>query len=192
LPLVLLTLLLIAPAIASIAILRSLSLGWYLILLSICLFYGVVPLLITWGGFSLARRFDCQSEAMVFSCSAPAWLGEIVTGMIFTHWLAIVTIPSAVLGCLGLIFSWISKVNPSLININISGTPIAKFRRSRHHKVIAGVCGAIAQQWHLSVLGVRIIIVILAISIPGFFLLLYFWFWMAFPLGRSTDKLSDN
>ncbi len=159
-----------------------------MILLSICLFYGVFPLLITWGGFSLAGHFDCQSEAMIFSCPAPVWLGDLVTGMVFTHWLAIVTIPSAVLGCLGLIVSLISKANPSLINIDLTETPIANFRRSRHHKAIAGVCGAIAQQWQLPVMGVRIITVILAIVIPGFFLLLYCWFWLAFPLERSTDN----
>lgn len=170
------------------AILRSLSLRWHLILLSICLFYGISPLILVWGGMGLAERFNCLAEAIVFTCANPPWLGDIITGMVFAHWLAIVTIPSAILGCIGLLISLILKFNPSLINLNISGTPIANFHRSRRHKVIAGVCAAIARHWNLSILGVRITTVTLAIVIPGIFLLFYLWFWLAFPLEPLTHS----
>lgn len=100
---------LIAPAISAIAILRSPSLRWHGILLGICIFYGISPLLIAWGGMSLAKNFNCSAEAAVFTCSDPSWLGSIVTVMFFAHWLAIVTIPSTILGCVGLLISAISK-----------------------------------------------------------------------------------
>ena len=92
----------------------------------------------------------------------------------------------AILGCIGLLISVILKINPSLINLDISETPIANFHRSRRHKAIAGICAAIAQQWSLPVLGVRIITVILAIVIPGVLPILYLWFWLAFPLESSS------
>ncbi len=48
-----LTLLLIGPALASIAFLRSLSTRVHLLLFGICIFYGIFPLLLSWGGISL-------------------------------------------------------------------------------------------------------------------------------------------
>ena len=176
------TLFFLAPAISAVAILRSLSLGWHLVLLGICIFYGASPLLIVWAGMGLAKNFNCLAEAVVFTCPNPPWLGGVITYMVFAHWLAIVTIPSAILGCLGLLISVILKTNPSLLNLNSAGTPIANFHRSRRHRAIAGVCAAIAQQWSLPVLGVRIITVILAIVIPGVLPIIYLWFWLAFPL----------
>jgi phage shock protein PspC (stress-responsive transcriptional regulator) len=101
--------------------------------------------------------------------------------MVFAHWIAIVTIPSAILGCIGLVISLILKFNSSSTKVTTSGKPTAAFYRSRRQKVIAGVCSAIAQRWRLPIQGVRIVTVILAIVIPGF-VLLYLWFWLAFPL----------
>jgi phage shock protein PspC (stress-responsive transcriptional regulator) len=174
LPLIL-TLLLIGPAIASIAFLRSLSIRGHLLLFSICIFYGIFPLLLTWGGLNLAERFG------------PSWHRDIVTGMFFAHWLAIVTIPSAILGVLGLLLSLTLKNKRSHTNATISGRPSAIFRRSRRHKVISGLCAAISQRWKLSILGVRIVTAILAIAVPGLVLSLYVWGWLAFPLESPTE-----
>ncbi len=63
-----LTLFLVAPALASIAILRSPSMRWHLVLFGLCIFYGTFPLLLTWGGLHLSDRFGCQAEAIIFDC----------------------------------------------------------------------------------------------------------------------------
>lgn len=168
-----LTLLLIGPALASIAFLRSLSIRGHLLLFSICIFYGIFPLLLTWGGLNLAERFG------------PSWHRDIVTGMFFAHWLAIFTIPSAILGALGLLLSLILKNKRSSTNANIAGRPTAIFYRSRRHKVIAGLCAAISQRWKLPIQGVRIVTITLAIVVPGLVLSLYLWCWLAFPLEPS-------
>ena len=155
---------------------------WHLVLLGIIIFYGILPLLLAWGGLGLAERFGCQTETIIFHCSNPSWLGEVVTWMVFGHWLAIITIPSAVLGSIGLISSLILKLNPLQTKVNTSAKPTAAFYRSRRHKVISGVCAAIAQRWKLPVQAVRIVTVILAVAIPGLILCLYLWLWLAFPL----------
>jgi len=180
-----LALLLIGPALASIAFLRSLSIRGHLLLFSICIFYGVSPLLLTWGGLNLAKRFGCESEALRFRCPPPSWHGDIITGMVFAHWIAILTIPSAILGAVGLLLSLILKNKRSQTNTNISEKPTAFFYRSRRHKVIAGLCAAISQRWKLPIQAVRVVTVILAIIVPGLVLSLYLWGWLAFPLEQA-------
>ena len=119
---------------------------------------------------------------MAFHCPTAPWLGEAISVMLFAHWLAIVTIPSAVFGGIGLLISLILKFKTSRTEVSVSRRPTAVFYRSRSHKLIAGVCAAIAQQWSLPLQGVRIATAILAVIVPGFVvLLLYFWFWLAFP-----------
>jgi phage shock protein PspC (stress-responsive transcriptional regulator) len=56
------------------------------------------------------------------------------------------------------------------------------FRRSRREKVVAGVCGGIAQMWKLDVSLVRILYV-LAWFMTGFFpmTIVYFVVWAAVP-----------
>lgn len=182
-----LTLLLIGPALASIAFLRSLSTRVHLLLFGICIFYGIFPLLLSWGGISLTERFGCESEALVFRCPAPSWHQDIVTGMVFAHWIAILTIPSAILGALGLLLSLLLKNKRLRTNTNISGRPSAIFRRSRRHKVIAGLCAAISQRWKLPIQAVGIVTVVLAIIVPGLVLSLYVWGWLAFPLESPIE-----
>ena len=185
-PLILI-LLLIGPALAAIAFLRSPSIRGHLMLLSVCIFYGIFPLLLTWGGLNLAERFGCESEALRFHCPAPSWHGDMITGMVFAHWLAILIIPSAILGVVGLLLSLILKNNRSQTNANISERPTAIFYRSRRHKIVTGLCAAISQRWELPIQAVRIVTVILAIIIPGLILSLYFWGWLAFPLESSIE-----
>jgi phage shock protein PspC (stress-responsive transcriptional regulator) len=178
--------LLVGPAIAAIAFFRRLSTGWHFFLLSLCVFYGISPFLVTWGALSLAKRLGCSAEAIRFRCPSPAWLGDVISGMAMSHWLAIFAIPSAVLGAIGLLFSLILKVKRSRKTGNTLESPTAVFYRSRRRKLIAGICSAIAQRWHLPIQGVRVVTVVLAIVLPGFFLL-YPWMWLAFPLSPPSE-----
>jgi phage shock protein C len=173
--------LLVGPAIATVAFYRRLSTRWHLFLLSLCIFYGISPLLVIWSAFSLAKRFGCLAEAVGFRCPDPAWLGDVISGMAMSHWLAIFTIPSSVLGAIGLLFSWIVQQQRSRTTGSTSGETPAAFYRSRRHKVIAGVCSALAQRWHQSLLVMRIVAVVLVIVTPGF-IFMYLWCWLAFPI----------
>jgi len=172
------TFLLIGPAIAGIAFFRRLSTGWHWFLLGLCVVYGVSPFLMTWGAYGLAKRFDCSAEAIRFRCPSPVWLGDAISGLAMAHWLAIFAIPSAVLGAIGLLISAILQHQRSQ-NTNATSGPA--FYRSRRHKVIAGVCSAIAERWHQPPQLIRMVTVVLAIVIPGF-IFLYFWCWLAFPI----------
>jgi phage shock protein C len=179
--------LLVGPAIAAIAFSRRLSTGWYCFLLGICVFYGISPLLVTWGAFGLAKRFGCSVEVNRFFCPSPIWLGDVISGLAMSHWLAIFAIPSAVLGVIGLLFSWILQHQRSRTTGAISGQSPATFYRSRRHKVIAGVCSALAQSWHQSLPVIRIVAVVLAIVTPGF-IFVYLWCWLAFPIEPRSQQ----
>lgn len=178
--------LLVGPAIAAIAFFRQLSTSWHLFLLFLCVIYGISPLLGTWSAYGLAKQFGCSAEAARFRCPSPVWLGDVLSGLSMSHWLAVFVIPSAVVGALGLLFSWIQTRKRSKSN-----TPMMVFHRSRH-RVFAGLCSALSQQWHLSLVGIRIITVVLAIVLPGF-IFLYIWGWLAFPIeSRSTSSLGEE
>jgi phage shock protein C len=179
------TLFMIGPAIAGIAFFRRLSTGWHWFLLGLCIIYGISPFLMTWGAYGLAKRFGCAAEAIRFRCPSPVWLGDAISGLAMSHWLAIFVIPSAVLGAIGLLVSEILQHQRSQ-NTNATSGPA--FYRSRSHKVIAGVCSALAEQWHQSTQVIRIITVVLAIVIPGF-IFLYFWCWLAFPIEPRSQQL---
>lgn len=178
-------------ALSAIAIRRSLSIRWQLVLLGVCVFYSISPILLTLGGVALAERSGCEAGGMgiiTYKCPGTPWIGDVITFMTFAHWGAIFTIPSGVLGAIGLLTSLILKANTLRTGINTSERPTATFYRSRRRKVIAGVCAAIAQRWGLSLLGVRIAIVVLTIAITGIGLLLYLWLWLAFPLEPSAES----
>ncbi|MFB8792241.1 MAG: PspC domain-containing protein [Potamolinea sp.] len=182
-------LLLVGPALAAIAMTRSLTTRGHLVLLGMCMLYGIFPFLVTWGGMGLAERFGCTGEAVRFRCPSSPWLGDVISGMFMAHWLAIFAIPSAILGVIGLLMSLILKVKRS--NANTPVMPRTVFYRSRH-KVFAGVCYALSQLWNLPILGVRIVTVILAIVLPGF-IFLYFWCWLAFPIEpRSQQPVGEQ
>ena len=175
---------LVGPALAAIAVTRSLTTRGHLVLLGICILYGIFPFLVTWGGMGLAERFGCTGEAVRFICPSSSWLGGVISGMFMAHWLAIFAIPSAILGAIGLLISLILKAKGS--NTNTPVIPRTIFHRSRH-KVFAGVCYALSRLWNLPIMGVRIITVILAIVIPGF-IFLYFWCWLAFPIELQPQQ----
>jgi phage shock protein C len=180
--------LLVGPAIAGIAFFRRPSQGWYWFLLGLCVVYGVSPFFMTWGAYGLAKRFGCVVEDVRFRCPSPVWLGDAISGLMMSHWLAIFTIPSAVLGAIGLLISGISQHRRSRNSNGTSGPSPSAFYRSRRHKVIAGVCSALAERWHHSTQVIRIITVVLAIVIPGF-VFLYFWCWLAFPIEPRSQQL---
>jgi phage shock protein C len=169
--------------IATIAFFRQLSTRWYWFLLLLCVFYGISPLLVTWSAFGLAKQFGCSAEVNRFFCPSPVWLGDVISGLAMSHWLAIFAIPSAILGSIGLLFSWILQHQKS----RTTGEPPAAFYRSRRHKVIAGVCSALAQRWHQSLALIRILAVVLAIVTPGF-IFLYLWCWLAFPIEPRSQQ----
>ncbi|MGJ5634982.1 PspC domain-containing protein, partial [Nostoc sp. CALU 1950] len=107
---------LVGPALAAIAITRSLTTRGHLVLLGVCILYGIFPFLVTWGGMGLAERFGCSAEAVRFICPSSSWLGGVISGMFMAHWLAIFAIPSAILGAIGLLISLILKVKRSNAN----------------------------------------------------------------------------
>ncbi len=173
--------LLVGPAIAAIAFFRRLSTSWHLFLLSLCVVYGISPFLVTWGALGLAKRFDCSAEAIRFRCPSPVWLGDVISGLAMSHWLAIFAIPSTILGAIGLLISGILQHQRSRNAGGTSGRSPAAFYRSRRQKIIAGVCSALAQRWHQPIQVIRIVTVVLSIVIPGF-IFLYFWCWLAFSI----------
>ena len=181
-------LLFFGPALAAIAIRRSLSIPWQLVLLLICILYAALPILIALTGVDLAERNGCVPDMSAYKCPGNPSLGETITLMTFAHWLAIITIPSGILGVIAiLIYSTIRSAK--LRKGEQTEAPFAIFYRSRHHKLIAGICSAIAKKTNLPLLAVRITTVILAIVAPGFGAPLYIWLWLAFPLEsevRST------
>ncbi|MBD2048117.1 PspC domain-containing protein [Coleofasciculus sp. FACHB-64] len=187
-------LLFFGPALSAIAIRRSLSIPWQLVLLAVCVFYSIFPILLTLGGTGLAERFACEVGGggiiifNIYTCPGTPWLGGVITLMTFAHLGAIITIPSGVLGFVGFLISLILKTNRLRTGVNTPERPTATFYRSRRRKVIAGVCAAIAQRWGLSLLGVRVAIVVLSVVITGIGLAIYLWVWLAFPLEPSPER----
>ena len=173
--------LLVGPAIAAIAFFRRLSTRWHLFLLGLCVVYGISPFFVAWGALSLAKRLGCSAEAIRFRCLSLTWLGDVVSVLAMSHWLAIFAIPSAILGAVGLLASSFLQHRLSQTASNSSEQSPAVFYRSRRQKVIAGVCSALAQRWHQPLQVIRIVTVALAIVVPGF-IFLYFWGWLAFPI----------
>ncbi|NEP03284.1 MAG: hypothetical protein F6K58_32530 [Symploca sp. SIO2E9] len=104
-------LLLFGPALAVIAIKLALATPVKVFLLGICVFYGISPLLLAWGGLSLAKLFHCQASSITFQCPDQPWLGNLITWMTFAHWGALFTIPSGLLGCIGLLLTLSLKAN---------------------------------------------------------------------------------
>jgi phage shock protein PspC (stress-responsive transcriptional regulator) len=167
-------LLFFGPALAAIAFRVALPRWLHWLLVIICLLFAGAPFLLTVGGLRLAEYSGCQAEAITFTCPEQPWLENWLTWLFFSHWLAIVTVPSGILGIIGL-----------LIALRWRGEGIY---RSRRQKVIAGVCGAIARRTGLPVLGVRIVTVILVVILTVFGLLPYLWLWLAFPLEPPAEE----
>jgi phage shock protein C len=188
--LILLLVLFVAPALSAISIRRSLSICWHLFFLGICIFYGIFPMFLWLIGIISSEGSGCAST-MDPSCPSTTWRGEMVNLANFAPWLEFLTIPSAFLGAIGLIISMALKVKISRRTEDIANRSTVVFYRSRHRKAIAGICAALARKWGLSILGVRIFTVILAVGSGGtpFILLPYFWLWLAFPLEPRQESI---
>lgn len=182
-------LLFFGPALAAIAVRRSLPILWQFVLLVICILYAALPILIALTGADLAERNGCVPNMSAYKCPGNPSLEETVTLMTFAHWLAILTIPSGILGAIGiLIYSTIRSAKLRKGELTTEA-PFAIFYRSRRHKLIAGICSAIAQKTNFPLLAVRIATVILAIVAPGFGIPLYLWLWLAFPLESEVRSI---
>lgn len=176
----------IGPILAAIPVRRSIKVWQHWGLIGICILYGISPLLIASGGLYLADLLDCKADVIVFTCPQQPWLGDVITYMTFSHWLFFLTLPSASIGTLLLIIRLVQRFKRS--DDEISEQPRNGFKRDRNHKIIAGVCGAIAQKLGISVLLVRIITVASTVIIPVVVLPMYLWTWLAFPLSSSVEN----
>ncbi len=169
------------PALAAIPVRFSIRPWQHWALIGICIVFGTSPFMFVFGGLYLADLFGCQAKMTIFTCSQQPWLGNVISFMVFAHWFAILTIPSAAVGLLVLVIKLIqsfSKKSEGEIEIRAKN----RFRRSRGNKVIAGVCGAIAQRLGIPVLVVRVITVAISVVFPMIGIFVYFWIWLAFPL----------
>jgi len=101
---------LVGPALCFLAI-RSRSTPQKLLLLGLCILYGVLPLLLGSVGTSLATSSGCQVEmGLNYQCPTNPELGDLITTMVFIGaWGPIVTIPSSALGLLGFFSSYITS-----------------------------------------------------------------------------------
>ncbi|MDJ0734343.1 MAG: PspC domain-containing protein [Nostocaceae cyanobacterium] len=174
----------VGPALAAIPVRRSVTLWQHWSLVTICILFGISPLLLTFGGLHLAELFGCQSLVFQFTCPQQPRLGTIISLMVVAHWFAMFTIPSALVGTVALLITLIQRFKKS--EHEISPRTRSRFNRSRHHKVIAGVCAAIAQRLGISLLGVRIATVALSIVITYLVVPLYLFLWLAFLLSCYT------
>ncbi len=65
--------------------------------------------------------------------------------------------------------------------------------RSRNQRVVAGVCGGLADYFNLDPTWVRLIFVILTVLGVGAFIIVYVIFWIIVPLAPiQTDGSSDG
>ncbi|APB34848.1 hypothetical protein GlitD10_2511 [Gloeomargarita lithophora Alchichica-D10] len=62
-------------------------------LVGIAFLYTVFPILIALLGVGLARLFNCSSVGLEYQCSIPG-LGDLITLMVFAHWLGLLTLPT--------------------------------------------------------------------------------------------------
>lgn len=77
-------------------------------------------------------------------------------------------------------------------NSSQSTSSVGKFRRSTQHKLLGGVCGAIAERFNFDVALVRVIAVILAVVTNGIGALAYLAAWLIIPEeGSETAPLAS-
>ena len=168
----------IGPAFSAIATRYSLPVRQQLILLGICILYGLSPILVALVGTALAERFGCETNpTILYRCPGNPQLGNFITVTTQFAWAIFVTVPSGIAGLIGFIVSLTLKIRRS--QTGEPSTPF--FYRSRRHRVLAGICGAIAQRSGFPSLSIRIIAVVIAIVGTTFIVPIYLWLWVAFP-----------
>lgn len=79
--------------------------------------------------------------------------------------------------------------------MNTSNSPRRLFR-SRNQKVIAGVCGGLAEYFNLDPTWIRLIFILLSLLGLGTFIIVYIIFWIIVPIAppSATDapSVSEN
>jgi phage shock protein C len=168
----------LGPALSAIAVRISLPIFWQWCVMGLCIIYGISPLLFVVGSSNLAKYLGCTIENFHYVCLGNLWIGSLMSWSNLAPWIAILTIPSGVLGFIGILFS---------ISMRIMGKTSPFLYRRRRRKFCAGVCAAIAEKSGLSLLGARIVMVLSMIIFPEIALVLYCWMWIAFPLDSLLD-----
>ncbi len=185
----------LCPMLSAIAVRRSLSVRWQLSFIGFCLCYGAFPLLVSWVSSRLSGHFGCEYFALSIQCPSNLQLEEFLSGVVFSPWLIMVTFPSAVSGIVGLFVSIylttsLFRREAMIAHSSSSQYQAAAFCRSRRHRVFFGLFGAISQRWRLSLLGVRIVAVILLVALSVPTITVYLWCLLAFPLEPQSDRSS--
>lgn len=177
-PAILLMLFAIGPVISAITVRRALSVRWQILLLGFCALYGVGPILLALGSMGLADVLNCDRQTFALSCPQQPWLSGLLNILIFGHWFTALTLPSAILGGLGLLGSISYRLkNPG---------SAAMFYRCRRRGLLGGVCAGLAVRSHLPPIAVRIMAVALLVIMNALTLVAYGWAWIAFPTQKSA------
>lgn len=177
--LVLLGLLFVGPGLVAVALRRSFPSWLNQLLIGVCLLYAGLPLLLAMVGASLGQQWNCESMGILYTC--PGERGQIVTGLYAAGMLAFITLPSGLLGVIGLLILMVGRRGRS------TGTPATPlFCRQRRGKVFGGICAALASRLGWSVMLVRAGAVALTVLV-GIVPLVYLWMWIAFPLDHTIE-----
>lgn len=70
--------------------------------------------------------------------------------------------------------------------MNTSNSPRRLFR-SRNQRVIAGVCGGLAEYFNLDPTWIRLAFILLSLLGVGLFVIVYIIFWIIVPLAPSSS-----
>ncbi|MBD2461444.1 PspC domain-containing protein [Oscillatoria sp. FACHB-1407] len=178
-----------APALAAIAIRRSLSASWHVIFLVLCILYAFAPLLLGATGLQLAEQFNCTVDITIYTCVDAPQYEDWITGLTFAPWGLILTIPSGAFGATGLLVSLNAIQKAERYQLE---RPPVYFYRNPRRKAIAGICSAIAQSSNFPLLGVRAAAIFSMVWAPMIIPALYVWIWLAFPLRPESTDHGDN
>ena len=66
--------------------------------------------------------------------------------------------------------------------------PPRRLYRSRNQRVIAGVCGGLAEYFNLDPTWIRLIFILLSLLGVGSFIIVYIIFWIIVPLAPSPPE----
>lgn len=75
--------------------------------------------------------------------------------------------------------------------MNTSHSP-RRLYRSRNQRVIAGVCGGLAEYFNLDPTWIRLIFILLSLLGVGLFIIVYIIFWIIVPLAPTSQSGSSS
>ena len=70
--------------------------------------------------------------------------------------------------------------------------PPRRFYRSRNQKIIAGVCGGLAEYFNLDPTWIRLAFILLSLLGVGLFVIVYLVFWIIVPLAPPSSTGSTT